>query len=63
MNKSNTSIACPNPECNNEILINIQELVAGVQYEGPKCKSTFGLSGESKAVVEKANSEFKKISK
>ena len=59
----NKTIPCPNPACDGEVVINAQLLLSGVQQQCPTCEASFGLTVESKALVQNALNEFVKLSK
>lgn len=51
----------PCPVCNTPISFDTKQLLAGVQFGCPNCKSSIGLAAESKTVVENTMCEFEKL--
>lgn len=59
MTETNTKINCP--ECNEEIIINTQQLLQGVKFTCFNCHLIIGLAQESRSVVSQAMNHFSKI--
>jgi len=55
----NTKINCP--ECNEQIVINTQQLLLGVKFSCFNCNLIVGLANESKQAVNDAMTQFSKI--
>jgi len=53
------NIACPN--CNTNILFDVNALLQGVSFACNGCDAKIQLPGESKNVVEKSMTEFNKM--
>lgn len=57
----NKNQCIPCPVCNTSIPIELNKLLAGLQFVCPNCKAAIGLANESKEIVENTMSKLKKI--
>lgn len=59
MINSNQNIPCP--ICGTQIAFDTNELLKGIKFACPNCKTEIGLADESKKIVQETMNKFDKV--